>query len=386
MTLNPMLTNISSSKYTISNFCKDLLKKRFSLEPNKQELIDSSDKLNFACPYCGDSKKDSFKKRGNLYLATQKYKCYNDGCSVLVPLNKFVSHFAKKYNLSIPALVLEEEPKYTPQTSIKKKAFLIEFLINRQIGEKLLSLQEVVDRFSLIPAKDAKPGSPVDLFIKKRHLDKIESLSKSCFFDSNQDKFYIFNLDLRSNRILGLAIRKVNDSSPGLRYNLKNYSEFKDSGLTNNLSNDLILELDQLNDYFNLLNIDFKKPILITEGQIDSLFLMNGMATSGVSKGKSILGTLISKSNARIIFDNDSAGKKESLKLLKEGYSVFMWNKLIYDLKKEYPFAKKTLSEIKDVNDLFSFLDSVNQNYTIAEFNSLVIRYFSNNPFDMLFV
>ena len=71
----------SDRRYGIKDFIKDVLKKRFSDNKIKQTLDDSdSDKLNFACPYCGDSNKDSSKKRGNFYLSSNTYKCFNDGC------------------------------------------------------------------------------------------------------------------------------------------------------------------------------------------------------------------------------------------------------------------------------------------------------------------
>jgi len=44
--------------YSIQDFVKDLLKKKFPGSNLKQQIFDSGDKLNFACPFCGDSKKD----------------------------------------------------------------------------------------------------------------------------------------------------------------------------------------------------------------------------------------------------------------------------------------------------------------------------------------
>ena len=46
-------------------------------ESVKKQVREYTDRLNFACVYCGDSEKDISAKRGNLYLNTLIYKCFN---------------------------------------------------------------------------------------------------------------------------------------------------------------------------------------------------------------------------------------------------------------------------------------------------------------------
>jgi hypothetical protein len=93
-------------KYSVNQFIKDLLKKRFSGLPMKQEVNESDDKLNFACPFCGDSEKDPRKKRGNFYLANNSYKCYNDGCGIKTDLSGMIKKFALKYGLTLPDTII----------------------------------------------------------------------------------------------------------------------------------------------------------------------------------------------------------------------------------------------------------------------------------------
>ena len=90
---------------------------------------------------------------------------------------------------------------------------------------------------------------------------------------------------------------------------------------------------------------------MVTEGQIDSLFLKNAIATTGVSKSSLLLNNLLSKSNALIFFDSDSAGKNKSIELIKKGYRVFLWNKIFSDLIKKYPLQRKSVKLINDVNE-----------------------------------
>ena len=373
--------------YTVVEFVEDVLKNRFPGDPLRQEINDTDeDKLNFACPYCGDSLTDPNKKRGNLYLRTQTYKCYNDGCSTWVPLEKFISKFALKYALGVPG-VEKKKVEYKPATSIKKKGFLIEFLINREVGKQLLVFSEVVDRFSLIPCKDAESDSPIGKFIEKRKINKLPVFEQSCYYDSRQDKVYIFNLDLKSGKIIGFALRRIDDDYPGPKYDIKNYTEFKKNGLVPELDDDFITQVNSLNNYFNILNINFTQKITITEGQIDSMFVRNCIATTGVTKSKQLLASLVTKENSRIFFDNDKAGKEASIELLMKGYSVFLWNLLITDLRKTYPALTKEINtKIKDVNDLFRFMLNQQPALTFNEFNETLDKYFSDSAFDLLLV
>ena len=373
--------------YTVVEFVEDVLKNRFPGDPLRQEINDTDeDKLNFACPYCGDSLTDPNKKRGNLYLRTQTYKCYNDGCSTWVPLEKFISKFALKYALGVPG-VEKKKVEYKPATSIKKKGFLIEFLINREVGKQLLVFSEVVDRFSLIPCKDAESDSPIGKFIEKRKINKLPVFEQSCYYDSRQDKVYIFNLDLKSGKIIGFALRRIDDDYPGPKYDIKNYTEFKKNGLVPELDDDFITQVNSLNNYFNILNINFTQKITITEGQIDSMFVRNCIATTGVTKSKQLLASLVTKENSRIFFDNDKAGKAASIELLMKGYSVFLWNLLITDLRKTYPALTKEINtKIKDVNDLFRFMLNQQPALTFNEFNETLDKYFSDSAFDLLLV
>lgn len=372
--------------YSLLDFCKELLKKRFPQSQIKQEINDEdSDKLNFACPYCGDSAKDANKKRGNLYLTTNNYKCYNDGCSVLVPLEKFVSHFAIKYQLSIPTIG-KKKIEFNPNVSKKKKGFLIEFLINKEVGSKLLKFSDIVSRFSLMPCAEAKPGSPIHDFVTRRKINHLPIFEKTCYYDSREDKIYLFNLDLRSDRIIGFAIRHIDDSWEGPKYNIKNYAELKKNGLVRDLDEDFIIEVNTLNNYFNILNINFSKEVTVTEGQIDSMFIENCIATTGVTKSKQILETLLSKNNTRIFFDNDSAGIKASLELIKKGFKVFLWVSALGELRKNYPTEGKTISKIKDVNDLYKFMSDHDNRLTFDSFNEFISKHFSNSAFDMILI
>jgi hypothetical protein len=373
------------TKYSVPQFIKDLLKKRFAGLPIKQEVNEADGKLNFACPFCGDSEKDYRKKRGNFYFATNTYKCYNDGCGIKTDLTGIIQKFAVKYSLSIPDTVIKKA-EFIHNAAPKRKGSLIEIFISKGIGKHLLKLDDIVDRFSLTPCKDAPNGSPIWEFVQFRQLTKLPLFEQSCYYDNREDKIYIFNLDIKSNRILGFSARKI-ISTDGPKYLIKNYSEFKKTGLIpKKLADDIIIDIDTLNNYYNVMNVNFSKPVIITEGQIDAMFLRNSMASTGVTKINLLLDNILTRDNSLIFFDNDKAGRTQSISLIKKGYRVFMWSKLLTDLKLLYPTDwLKSIKKIKDVNDLFIFMSSKNTLITFDEFNEYIINYFSETELDIFF-
>lgn len=376
--------NLQKNEYNVYSFVKDVLKRKFPESVHKQKIHEEGDKLNFACPYCGDSHNDVTKKRGNIYFRTNSYKCFNDGCLKWTPLSKFVSEFALKYSLPIPKLI--EDKNEEKKVEVLRKGFLIEFLVNPEVSGALINFKDLQERFFLKPCKDAPEGSPIGQYVRNRHLINLPTFEQSCYYDSREDKIYIFNLDLRSGKVLGLSIRRINEDWQGPKYDIKNYSQFKKNGLINIADEKVITKIDTANNFFNILNIKFDKPIKVLEGQINAMFLENAIATTGVTKSKSVLGTLISKKNARILFDNDKAGKSETAKLIAQGYRVFMWSKLIGDLRKQYPDHRKWINDINDINDLYDFYIKVGLNPTYDEFNNIIDQYFSDSMYDLLYI
>lgn len=374
----------TNKEYLIIDFIKDVLRNKFPGNRFKQSVNEDDDKLNFACPYCGDSHNDVTKKRGNLFFKTSTYKCFNDGCLKFTKINNFVSDWAQKYSLNIPKLS-EGLPERKIQSG-NKKGFLIEFLMNPDVKNVLIDFNELAKRFFLIPCKDAPIDSAIGQYIDGRNLRMLPAFEKSCYYDNRLDKIYIFNLDLRSGKVLGLAIRRIDDSYPGPKYDIKNYSQFMKNGLIDKFDDKIIAKIDLINGYFNVLNINFSKPIIILEGQIDAMFLRNAIATAGVTKSKNILGTIVSKKNARILFDNDRAGNDETIKLLKDGYTVFLWSKLISELRREYPNMRNDINKIKDINNLYNFYKKSGNELTYDQFNDKIMQYFSESIFDLISV
>ena len=77
----------------IEDLINNVLVKEFPGEHNKHKIYRAGNRLNFSCPYCGDSN-DGRKKRGNFYLDTLSYKCYNGGCGIFKDIYSILKDFS----------------------------------------------------------------------------------------------------------------------------------------------------------------------------------------------------------------------------------------------------------------------------------------------------
>lgn len=366
----------------ITAFVETVLRKRFHDVLEKQKIDGSSDrKLNFACPICGDSQKKVSKKRGNLYLDTKHYKCFNDGCMAYMSLSEFVAKMSREHGIMLPSFVLEDGFKATP-TPKKTENQLIRFLTSDT--SQLVTISEVINRFSLKRLDMVPDTSIAYQYIKSRYLHLIKDYGDFLYTDSQDNKVFIFNFDKKSGKLLGFAMRTLNESI-SQKYIIRSYTDLTQIFSQLGISKQLVDDANFLNNYFNILNIDFSKPIRITEGQFDSMFIDNAIATSGATKARSIFAELGAKSATQVIFDRDKAGKTQMMNFIKQGYSVFLWNKAIGDLKKKYSTKDDllNLTKVKDINDLFKFLQTRDTNHSIEKFNLWINGYFSESIFDL---
>jgi len=369
-------------KDAIIGLVHQILQRRFSDNIIKQQ-IDSSDakKINFACPICGDSQKKASKKRGNIFFKSSTYKCFNDGCMEFMSIRKFISLFVRKYNLT-PDLTVFDEPIQIKRANSTNT--LVRFLLSDK--EKIVSITTLINRFDLRRVDELTEDSAVFRELERRCITHTEDYGDLIYSDSSDNKFYIFNMDLKSGKIIGFAIRKL-DPDVSIKYIIKTYDDILKACNVLGIDNNTIDDCNELGNYFNVLNLDFSKPITIAEGQLDSMFINNCFSTTGVSKAMNILESIGEKKNIRILFDRDKGGKKEMIKLINSGYKVFLWNKLIQDLKKKWKSEEdnKDIHNIKDINDLYIFFNK-RKSADLDSFNELINKYFSSSVYDIVFI
>ena len=366
-------------------FLKELVIRRFPDEPAKHGVGTHGKGVKIACPYCGDSQKDPSKKRGLLYYKTKTFKCNNDGCDMFATMRVFVAKWAEELDIDITNYDFD----FTPEVEVRHVKFeigsntLADHLRNGGFLASLLPMSYFVERFGLMPVSEAREGSTVRDFLQKRRLYDSPVANECVMFDQFDNKVIIFNHDKISGKVLGYAIRYIGESRRGLKYDLYNSTRIREQMRIEGEVPD-IEALDTMANYFNIMNVDFRKPVTLLEGQFDSMLIKNAVAVSGVNKLDFLL-TYVKKANTRILLDNDKAGRREAFNTLRKSYPTFLWGRFIHSLRKKLPNDIQKISEIKDINDLYCFLGS-RCDLTFDNFNDMIDRHYSDSPYDIIFL
>ena len=152
-------------------------------------------RLNFCCPYCGDSSETARKKRGNLYLDSLTYKCYNGGCEVFRNLNMFVRDFEMK-----DALTAEErnEINQLSKSSLDRKKVRnsIDFFFSKNYKDILIPRDELKTKLKLTEVK----GTFAEKWLNARNHHSDEKF----LWDPYRKNLYLLNLSGDETCIIGL--------------------------------------------------------------------------------------------------------------------------------------------------------------------------------------
>ena len=272
--------------------------------------------FNFRCPHCGDSQKSKTKARAYLYRIKNDmfFKCHNCGQGQnLANFIKFVdpklyeSYLLERYKKSAPAT---PKPKFdfkptkftnqTPIDDLKSIKDLPEdhparlYCMNRKIPEKYFDKLFLSDKFMAL-VNEVKPNT---YKITKDHPRLIIP-----FYDT-------------TGKVFAFQGRAFGKEQP--KY--------------------LTIKLDENKQkVYGLDKVSFQKPIYITEGPIDSLFIDNCLAAGGADL---FLKNKIPNEQITYIFDNEPRNKeivKRMYKVIEQDFNVVIWPE---DL------------QLKDVNDM----------------------------------
>ena len=272
--------------------------------------------FNFRCPHCGDSQKSKTKARAYLYRVKNDmfFKCHNCGQGQnLANFIKFVdpklyeSYLLERYKKSAPATPkpkFDFKPtKFTDQTPIDDLKSIKDlpedhparlYCDNRKIPEKYFDKLFLSDKFMTL-VNEVKPNT---YKITKDHPRLIIP-----FYDT-------------TGKIFAFQGRAFGKEQP--KY--------------------LTIKLDENKQkVYGLDKVNFQKPIYITEGPIDSLFIDNCLAAGGADL---FLKNKVSNENITYIFDNEPRNKeivKRMYKVIEQDFNVVIWPE---DL------------QLKDVNDM----------------------------------
>ena len=365
----------------IKNKIQEILNKKFANDNYIKRKIDVyHDRLNFSCPYCGDSRSDVRKKRGNLYLDSLRFHCFNCGHST--GINRFLSDFNEELSNEDKIVVHEIQQnakKFEKRVSSTQSSMSMTLLDKLAIPKDILFKQLGI----ISPYKDVTASN----YLKSRMINIKDW--KYFAYNSLTKELYILNTS-PSDRVIGFQIRQLDPKSHKQRYTssrlTKIYSDVfnKDiNGIVERLLlkeplgqkyieeedgvENIVANLDRLSGIFNIMNVNLSQPLTIMEGPIDSLAIANSIALQ--SAAKHLDGFFDEVENVRYLFDNDKTGKEMSLKKMKNHKKVFLWG--------QYLDMIKSKTNIKDINDL--------QKQNLFNID-IIEKCFSDDEFDAMYI
>jgi len=317
-----------------------VLRKEFPDYPLKQNISKSLNRLSISCPYCGDSKNPR-KKRGNFYLDTLTYKCYNGGCGVFKDSISFFKDFGLYGSLSggekkeISQIL--DENKSKRNNSYGKIDF--SYFIDNNFTSVLINRNDLCNSLGLVDVDSSK----ILVYIKRRHQNPDSKFA----WDPKKERLFLFNLT-PDNKVMGLQIRNMNSikgSSKYLTYRLSGiYSKLL--GINDESIIEKAQKVDPVSHVFGLGSLDFGKEVTVFEGPMDSWLWGNSVGLCSI-ENRFPFGV----NNLRYWYDWDSAGINKSMELLGEGKMVFNWGKFL----EEHSITK---NRKWDLNDLVIHLRS----------------------------
>jgi len=334
-----------------------VLEKAFPGDRERQKIKIAYDRWQFACPFCGDSAKLSFKKRGNFIFKEgpffNSFKCFN--CDTFMPISKFFKRF--NTDLSMEAVDYLIANKNAGSMSISKHGDYKTSLFNaaemRELGVPIESIKQM---FGLVAPNE-------DTTCWKYLTGRMQNdFSKFLYDPKNKTLLVINTID---DKVIAFQmkslVKKKGEMSKYITISLnKIHKDLLKDGI------EVSHDMDSLSMLFNLYQVNPDRPVLATEGPMDSFLLPNCIAILGAHKSVNIGLPLW------YVYDDDKDGRAKAIKMLENSQNVFMWDKL----KSEYmmPMRKKW-----DINDFFLWCREQG-----VKTPTLWRQYFTNDPLDIL--
>lgn len=347
-----------------------LLKIRFPGDSERQRIVPrlNGQRLNFCCPYCGDSHENARKKRGNFYTSWLYFKCYNGGCEQYVDLLKMMQDFKVTDSMTPEELTSAKTRIAASREAAKHERIMrhelsLNALTNTDFEKVLVPRADLMKALGLMEVHER---SPMGIYLNKR----VQRADKRFAWDSRRKRLFIFNLDEKQEWIFSLQTRQFDADSSRSKYLTYNLSGiwFKMMGKTDEEFLTKVRDLDHISTVFNVLTINFNDTITLFEGPLDSFLYRNSVGMCSINNDWPF-----DVDNIRWFQDNDEAGKKKALEVIKTGKSIFMWKKFIDDFDLH---GKK----IKDYNDIMIYQRANNVQFGDLE------KYFSTHQYDGIFL
>jgi len=261
---------------------------------------------NFRCPICGDSKTNKWKARG--YFFGKKggifYKCHN--CMFSANLTNFLKNvdptLYKQY-------VMEKFAEGKQSNTSVSNALPFTF------EQPKFKPKNILDQL-FVPIK----GTPAEQYLRDRHIPE-DKWSSLYFVDDSQK---LEQLSERyEGRVLGsdprIAIPFYNDDGNLVAVNCRAINDCRLRYITVRIDADAAL-------IYNLNKIDRSKPVYVTEGPFDSMFLDNSVAVG--SSDLNAVSKVLERDNVVLVFDNQPRNQQlvdVMIDAASRQYNVVVW-------------------------------------------------------------
>ena len=306
--------------------------------------------FNFSCNFCGDSQKNKTKARGYVFEKAGGlfYRCHNCGISTNVAnLIKhtdaalYQEYIMERYKSGESGNSNYQKPTFDipqPKFDKVKKQTVFEY------AESVSKLPS--GHFCLTYVQKRKiPEKFYDrLYFTTNYEKFIKTLIPNCDKELTKDARLVIPFYDEYNELIAVTGRALESGNKTLRYVTVR---------TNDSTNKLLYGMD---------TVDLNQPVKIVEGQIDSLFLNNCVASG--DGNLAIAAKNISCERKILIFDNEKRNK-EILKMMQDaiklGHDIVIWPDSIEpkDIN-EMIMSGISHNEIEEIisNNTFSGLES----------------------------
>ena len=361
-------------KVYIKEVLQRILNKEFS-NSQKRRIDEYPDRLNFACPYCQDSSKNIYKKRGNLYLNKLFYICFN--CDKKTSFDKLIKNFGEILDPQKKLEIIEYLDSVVDYSDYDTDLndFKLDDLIELTDLEELFNVKKTTPIFDFKPI-DKKGG--VFKYLTGRGIPpELHSNIYQAKFSKGDEGFehIIVLLNRKGDKILGMQIRNLKEGKRRffLIYNWETIYKWI-NGEDSELDLNKTVIYNKLSYFFNVLSVNFEKTITIFEGYLDSIFFPNSIGVVGTNTDLKFLEN--NNIDLQYFYDNDQAGFNKSEEKIKIGGKVFLWNKLfdfIVNQKKSDDPHKLLyrISKVKDLNKLNELVPKSYDKFKLDAFFSI---------------
>ena len=297
------------------------------------DVFETSEYYNIRCNICGDSKKDKYKKRG--FILKNKdplvYFCHNCGVSTTA-MKWMKEYYPTNYKNMMIDIMRNRTPGDDKDYNFKKK----DCVVDRDEKQDTKHFKPITDFPDCVEYCENRK-IPYEVYSKWRYA------TGGVFFGR-----IIITFMKPNGKIYYYQGRAFNNKS-GMKY-LSRFGEHK-------------------NTIYNYYCVDPEKPVPVLEGPIDSAFVENSIAVTGLK----LKGDILDKFHKiYFLLDNDDSAFKKAHKLLKEKKYVFNWQKFLTTYK---------CKDVKDVNDFI-----LKNTHGITKLTWDIIEpYFTNNISDKIY-